>query len=188
MPTQTHTSHFLTGPTRITFERGLTREGIPSKAHVYYIHRANQFIKSANDRDPAELSVKEIGDLLGDFGRNGNLADWQFGQLFVAVHILLTHCHASMAAAHVDWAYWKASARSLSAEHTTTAREHTPDELVYLKFSRGSGEYTDIRRQRLLALGYRHASYGRVDAKSQRVGCHTYCAQRQTEGLGFCPR
>lgn len=164
MTTQTHTSHFLTGPTRIAFERGLTREGIPSKAHVYYIHRANQFIKSANDRDPAELSVKEIGDLLGDFGRDGNLADWQFGQLVVAVHILLTQCLASMAAAHVDWAYWKASARSLSAEHGTTAREHTPDELVYLKFSRGSGEYANIRRQhrelivrfvtQIRALGY----------------------------------
>jgi hypothetical protein len=147
MPAQIHISQSLVGPTRLAFDKCLTREGIPSKAHQYYRHRANQFIKAANGRDPAKLSVTEIGDLLGDFGRDKKLADWQFGQLVVAVRILLTQCLASMSATHVDWAYWKASARSLSSEHATTAREHTPDELVYLKVSRGTGEYTDIRKQ-----------------------------------------
>ncbi len=147
MPGQIHTDHALAGQTRTGFETWLTREGIPSKSHVYYRHRANQFIKSANGRHPAELSAKEVGELLERFGRDENLADWQFGQLVDAVRILLTHCLASTAAKHIDWEYWKGSASSLSADHTTTAREHSPDELVYLKVSRGAGEYADIRKK-----------------------------------------
>ena len=126
MSGQSHTRYLLADPTRIAFENCLTREGVPSKSHLYYRHRANQFIKSANGRNPAELRVEEIVGILGNFGRDEKLADWQFAQLVDAVRILLLKCLTSQAARHVDWAYWKASARGVSGDHAIAAREHSP--------------------------------------------------------------
>lgn len=147
MSDQSHSGFFLVGQTRIAFDKCLTSEGVPSKSHSYFRYRANQFIKSANGRNPTDLSVEEITAILGAFGRDEQLADWQFSQLVEAVRILLSKYLTSQAAGHVDWAYWRASARSVSGDHATTAREHSPGELVYLKVSRSDGEYSDIRRQ-----------------------------------------
>ncbi len=147
MSNQSQTVYALSGRTRIAYEKCLTIEGIPSKQHSYYIVRANQFIRAGEGRDPEGLQVDEIGKTLGDLGRNGKLADWQFAQLVDAVRILLLKCHSSSEAAKVDWSYWKSSARSVSGVHVTTAREHSPDDLTYLKIKRGTGELAQIRKQ-----------------------------------------
>ena len=147
MSNQSRTSHSLAGQRRTAYEKCLTFEGIPSKQHFYYCVRANQFIKAGGNRDPGGLQVDEIGEILGILGRDEKLADWQFAQLVDAVRILLTKCLASSASVKVDWSYWKASARSVSGDHTTTARDLSPDELAYLKISKGTGVLADTRKQ-----------------------------------------
>ncbi len=147
MSHQSRSSHSPAGPTRIAYEKCLTLEGIPSKQHFYYRIRANQFIESGKGRDPRSLQVNEIDEVLGILGRDDKLTDWQFAQLVDAVRILLTKCLVSGASAKVDWSYWKASARSVSGDHSTTAREHSPNELSYLKESKGLGVLADTRRQ-----------------------------------------
>ena len=147
MSYQSRSSHSLAGPTRIAYEKCFTLEGIPSKQHFYYRIRANQFIDAGKGRDPGSLQVDEVGEILGLLGRDDKLTDWQFAQLVDAVRILLTKCLISSASAKVDWSYWKASARSVSGDHSTTAREHSPDELSYLKESKGSGVLADTRKQ-----------------------------------------
>lgn len=132
---------------RKAYVKHLTREGIPAKLHSYYLLRANQFIQSAHGRHPGDLMPEDITGILEIFGRDGNLADWQFVQLVDAIRILLSVHLMSPAAAKVDWAYWKASSRSVSGDHATTAREHSPEQLAYLKIKRGNGVKAEIRNQ-----------------------------------------
>lgn len=147
MSGQSRNEHLLSNQSRTAYEKCLKLEDIPSKQHSFYVLRANQFIKSGDGRHPGELQSEDIIEILGQLGRDDKLADWQFTQLVDAVRILLSINLASPEAAKVDWSYWTASARSVSGDHATTAREHSPDELAYLKIKKGSGELAEIRRQ-----------------------------------------
>lgn len=147
MSNQPRTNHLLVRQTRTAYEKCLTLEGIPSNQHSYYVVRANQFIKAGSGFYPGNLRVEDIGKILEKLGRDGKLADWQFAQLVDAVRILLSKYMTSSASANVDWSYWKASARSVSGGHATTARDHSPEELAYLKIGKGTGVLADTRKQ-----------------------------------------
>lgn len=147
MPEQPRTVHLLAGKARRAYEECLILEGIPSKQHSYYVLRVNQFIKASNGCAPVHLQPDQITGILGQLGRDGKLADWQFIQLTNAVRILLRRYLATKASEKVDWSYWEASAKSVSSDHSTTARQNTPDQLAYLKISRGTGKLAETRRQ-----------------------------------------
>ena len=115
--------------------------------NIFYCVRADQFIKEGRNRDPGKLEVNEVSEILVILGRDEKLPDWQFVQLVDAVRILLAKFLQSSASAKVDWSYWKGSARSVSGDHATTAREHSPDELAYLKVKKSSGILSDTRLQ-----------------------------------------
>ena len=125
----------------------LARRSIPGKQRPFYLTRAGQFVRALNGRDPASLDEREIGEVLSAFGRRTELRDWQFAQLVDAVRILLVECVRSEAARRVDWSYWTSSARSLSAEHASTARSSRPEELLREKIRSGTGTLADVRRR-----------------------------------------
>lgn len=136
-------------PTRVrnAYRQCLIHEGIPSNQHYYYRLRAEQFVAAAKGRAPESLSAGEISDILNELGRDRTLGGWQFGQLADAVRIFLAKVYQSPAASHVDWSYWTSSSRTVSGDHASTAREHTPDELVFLKISKSTSTYATIRKQ-----------------------------------------
>ncbi|MGQ7848458.1 integron integrase [Granulosicoccus sp. 3-233] len=145
MPDQPRPVRSLATQTRIAYKKCLTAEGIPSKQHSYYLTRANQFVRAACGRDPRQLQPHETEKILDTLGRDNNLTDWQYQQLVDAVRILLINCLHSSASEAADWSRWKASARSMAPDHASIAREQSPDELIYLKIKRGTGEYARIR-------------------------------------------
>lgn len=147
MSHQSHTEHTLRNQSRAAYEKCLFDEEIPENIHIYYVLRANQFIRAAGNRDPRRLSAEEISKILNNLGANQKLADWQFSQLVDAVRILLFKHLSAEIATQIDWSFWKSSSRVVSGVHSTTAREHTPDEMVYLRVKNSGGELAKIRKQ-----------------------------------------
>ena len=147
MPDQRPRLQRLSTQLREMYVKCLALEGIPEKQHSYYIMRASQFCHVVAGRELYSLQVPDINEAMETLGRDDKLADWQFSQLIDAVRILMTRCVSSKASTKVDWEYWKGSARSVSGDHASTAREHTPDELIYMKIKRGTGTYADIRNR-----------------------------------------
>ncbi|MFK7858588.1 MAG: integron integrase [Granulosicoccus sp.] len=139
--------HPFSAQVRTDYVKCLAAESIPAKQRSFYLLRAKQFIQAGDDRHPANLQSEDIISRLEEFGRAENLTDWQFAQLVDAVRILLVKQLRSPAAANVDWSYWKESARTVSSDHSTTAREYAPDELTYLKIKRGKGALAEVRKQ-----------------------------------------
>lgn len=73
--------------------------------------------------------------------------DWQFAQLLDAVRIYMLCLVKSPSAQHVDWEYWKSSARTVSNTHSSTARQFRPEELIRQRVQNGTGSLAQIRQQ-----------------------------------------
>lgn len=147
MSDQQHTIYTLTGKRRREYENCLASEFIPFKKRSYFVLRANQFIRSTGNRDPAMLSADTIGEVIGSFARDESLQDWQFAQLVEAVRILFVVLLKSDTATNVDWSLWRGSVRNVSSTHATVAKENTADELLYLKVKSAVGPHAEIRKQ-----------------------------------------
>jgi len=93
------------------------------EAARWYVRRVEQYLQAQGNSDPAGHSAADLEAWLRELGRNGRLRDWQFVQTVDAMRILFRGLLRAEWAAAFDWAYWKASARRLSAEHPTLARE-----------------------------------------------------------------
>lgn len=128
------------------YEECLKNEDVPVKQHSYYLLRARQFVHAAKGRRLTLLSANEIIDILTQLGQAKKLSDWQFNQLANAVRILLVKCLRTRESENLDWSRWNTLERTVSGDHPTTAREYTPDELVYLRIRKGKGHHAAIRR------------------------------------------
>ena len=64
-------------------------------------------------------------DYLEKLGRIGRITDWQYRQTVDALQHLCVMGEVTWAQ-QFDWAYWKASARTLPVHHPTIARETAP--------------------------------------------------------------
>jgi len=137
----------LHGCAREAYLNCLSAEAIPPKSRPYYVIRLNQFIKAIAGADPNSLDEQTIQNILISFGRQDNLKDWQFAQLVDAVRIYFTCLLNATVASRVDWSYWKISARSVNANHSSTARESRPEELVRQKVRQGKGALSQVRQQ-----------------------------------------
>ena len=140
-------SRKLLGSTRDAYLRCLSNESIPSKNRAYYVIRLNQFLHESSCQDPATLDQNEIARVLTLFGSREDLKDWQFAQLVDAVRIYMLCLIKPPSAQHVDWEYWKSSARTVSSTHSSTARQSRPEELIRQRVQNGTGSLAKIRQQ-----------------------------------------
>ncbi len=138
--------HLLSGSDLDSYLACLAREAIHEKLRPRYITRVKQFLRAFNIVDPANLTKGDIVSLLTDMGRRTELPDWQFAQCVDAVRIYFVRHLGIEAAKRVDWAHWLGSARALSDNHASTARESAPVELLRERIRKGSGVLADVRR------------------------------------------
>lgn len=91
----------------------------------WYVIRAEHYLRTAAQPRLADHTPQDVTQYLEQMGRTGRLTDWQYRQTVEAIQQAL--CLADVAwAPHFDWAYWKASARTLPAHHPPMAREVAP--------------------------------------------------------------
>jgi integron integrase len=105
------------------FLRFVHASGIRSPADRYHVLRAEHFVRTLKNQSIEDCTAADVTRYLGDLGRRGTLADWQFRQVADALEILLNRVLALGWAAGFDWAYWKSSARRLESSHATIARD-----------------------------------------------------------------
>lgn len=123
----------------------LRKASVPEKARRWYVKRVEEFIKAQNGRKIKTLTGPDLAQYFEMIGRENRLSGWQFRQCIDAIRILFCD-YLTLSACHdVDWQYWLASAAQLEAEHATTARQLTPEELSYIKERKGEGPLNDVR-------------------------------------------
>ncbi len=124
----------------------LNRASIPEKAKRWYVKRIEQFIKAHEDRKLRSLSNEDITHYFENIGRQSNLHGWQFYQCIDAVRILYCHHLASPCCQNIDWNYWLDSAKQMDIDNPITARQFTPEELIFIKMRKGEGILKTVRQ------------------------------------------
>ena len=91
----------------------------------WHVIRAEHYLQAMSHKRLAEHTPQDVTDYLEKLGRIGRMTDWQYGQTVDAIQHLCLMGEVAWAP-QFDWAYWKASARTLTVHHPTIARETTP--------------------------------------------------------------
>jgi integron integrase len=108
------------------FLRALRRRGAREPFARWYVRRAEQFLRARPCSDPRAYTATELTAYLQEAGRRPGLKDWQYVQIVDALEVLLREVLQLPWTDTFDWAYWRASARELPADHATLARESAP--------------------------------------------------------------
>ncbi|MFW6184053.1 MAG: site-specific integrase, partial [Chloroflexota bacterium] len=103
----------------------LHQQGIKPPFDRWVVRRAETFIKAFPNQRLAELTADDVSGYLTQAGRDGRLKAWQFRQVVDATWNLYSIVRVEWGASF-DWEYWRDSARNLSPQHATTAREVAP--------------------------------------------------------------
>ena len=98
-----------------------TKEVTPTAVR-WYVIRAEHYLQAVSHKRLPEHTSQDVTDDLEKLGRRGSMAAWQYGQTVDAIQHLCLMSEVAWAP-HFDWAYWKASARTLPVTHPTIARE-----------------------------------------------------------------
>lgn len=125
----------------------LIAQRIPSNQRSFYAMRTRQFIALTGVKKFDEIPEVDIESVLQALAQQEKLADWQLDQLVDAVRILVTQCCRRTHKPEIDWSRLNSSIPVLNETHTTTAREYTPEEQIYLKVRKSSDHYSKIRVQ-----------------------------------------
>ncbi|MFW5453642.1 integron integrase [Thioalkalivibrio sulfidiphilus] len=127
------------------YMRLLEKHRIPEHQRRWYVRHVEAFIKAQNGRRIKSLSGDELSAYLEMIGRENRLAGWQFSQRITALRILYCELLHTPAADDVDWQYWLDSSRALDAEHPSTGRQFTPEELSHIKERKSVGPLNGVR-------------------------------------------
>ena len=100
-------------------------KGVQSTAARWYVIRAEQYLQAFLHKRLADHTPQDVTDYLEKLGRIGSITDWQYRQTVDALQQLFVTSEVSWVQ-QFDWAYWKASARTLPVHHPTIAREAAP--------------------------------------------------------------
>ncbi|WP_207168536.1 hypothetical protein [Thiocystis violacea] len=73
-------------------------------------------------------SAQDVAGYLERVGRLDRISDWQFEQIVNAIQNLLETARAPVVD-EIDWEYWRDSARTLTPDHPTIARESPPAQI-----------------------------------------------------------
>ena len=99
--------------------------GIKPTIVRWYVIRTEPSLRTVTHQQLADHTPQDVTAYLEKLGRPGRMTDWQYRQTVEAIQQAL--CLAGVVwAPQFDWAYWKASARTLPASHPTIAREVPP--------------------------------------------------------------
>jgi integron integrase len=108
------------------FVRALRRRGIREPFARWYVLRAEQFLRARPREEPRNYAAADLAGYLEEAGRRADLRDWQYAQIVDALEVLLREVLQLPWTDAFDWAYWRASARELTPDHATLARESAP--------------------------------------------------------------
>src|SRR6266446_10559173 len=97
-------------------------KGVQSTAARWYVIRAEQYLQAFVHTRLADHTPQDVTDYLEKLGRIGSMADWQYRQTVDALQQVFVMSEVTWVQ-QFDWAYWKASARTLPVHHPTIARE-----------------------------------------------------------------
>ncbi len=100
-------------------------QGVKPTVVRWYVLRAEQYIRTVAHQRLVDHTPQDVTRYLEMLGRTGRMTDWQYRQSVEAIHHVLLIAEVAWAQ-HFDWAFWKASARTLPANHPTIAREVAP--------------------------------------------------------------
>jgi integron integrase len=100
----------------------LHAQGIKSPADRWYIIRAEQFEKSLRHKRIEACTAEDVTGYLTGLGAQGRLEGWQFSQIVDSLETLLELTLDLPWAHSFDWAFWRDSAKRLSANHPSIAR------------------------------------------------------------------
>ena len=104
-------------------------QGVKPTIVRWYVIRAEHYLRTVTHQRLADHTPQDVIHYLEKLGRTVRMTDWQYRQTVEAIQQVL--CVADVAwAPQFDWAYWKASARTLPANHPTIAREVAPTTLM----------------------------------------------------------
>jgi integron integrase len=130
-PVEVVSSHTTDG-THDFWDRYVARiqaQGVKPTIVRWYVIRAEHYLRTVAHQRLADHTPQDVTHYLEKLGRTGRMTDWQYRQTVEAIQQAL--CIAEVAwAQQFDWAYWKASARTLPAHHPTIAREGAPTTLM----------------------------------------------------------
>ena len=107
------------------YGKALIRQGVKPSNVRWYALRAKQFIRAFPGRRLSQLSADEVSRYLENLGNDAHLKPWQFRQIVDAIENLYSLVRAEWVT-EPDWEFWRDSARTLEAQHATTAREYRP--------------------------------------------------------------
>ena len=174
----------------------LSEKGIKNnKVLRWHVLRAKQYIKAFPNKRLAEHTVEDVNRYLQDAGRKGGINDWQFAQVVDAIQNLFSTAGLELA---VDWDFWRASARSLEAEHPTVAREQpaiAEPSVSGARFKEKSNapsfldtarkQYPQVLERLLIEIRRRHYSIRTEQVyEAWACRCIAFCELRDPETLG----
>ncbi len=102
--------------------KALHKQGVKPPFDRWHVIRAEAFIRSFSGRRLAEIGAQEVSAYLQEAGRRGDLKDWQYRQLVVAIQNLFNIVKPEWGAGF-DWEYWLGSSRPLEPQHASVARQ-----------------------------------------------------------------
>ena len=100
-------------------------QGVKPTVVRWYVIRAEQYIRTVSQQRLADHTPQDVTVYLEKLGRSRSLTDWHYRQTVEAIRQVLLLAKVAWAQ-QFDWAYWKASARTLPGNHPTLAREVAP--------------------------------------------------------------
>jgi len=172
--------------------KSLARASVPERQRPWYVRRVEEFIKAQNGRKIKSISRRDLDRYLETIGREHRLSGWQFRQCVDAIRILYCDLLDTPACREVDWRHWREAARELDAEHPTTGRQLSPEELSYLKERKGGGRINMIRASHRdllarLASEIRRRGYSyRTEQTYEHWACRfiLFCDSARPEDVG----
>jgi len=123
----------------------LKAEGIPDKQQPYYGLRVQQYIQATGSGRLADIINSDVQQIIHKLCVKHGLSDWQLDQLIDAIRILYKKVLKVEQCFPVEMSPLSSEISIQNSTHTTTAREYTPNEQLYLKTRRSSSRYSNIR-------------------------------------------
>jgi integron integrase len=103
----------------------LHESGIKPPFDRWTVGRAEEYIAAHPERRLEEQTPADVDAYLSHLGRQAGLKDWQFRQAVDAIRLLFVLAGVDWLG-RVDWEHWRASGRTLAADHPTVARDYRP--------------------------------------------------------------
>ncbi|MBK1721104.1 integron integrase [Thiocystis violacea] len=102
--------------------------GAKDSALPWYVRHAETYLRAFPEKRLAMHSAQDVAGYLERVGRLDRISDWQFEQIIDAIQNLLETARVPIVD-EIDWEFWRDSARTLTPNHPTIARESLPAQI-----------------------------------------------------------